>query len=86
MWGRKQRSQKSNIIFSISGVPSSGISTLLNETSGLPSNAHNARRRMESFSPKLTLSSMETEGISGSETPISSADSRRVDTEDLRRW
>lgn len=82
----EQRSQKSNIIFSMSGVVSSGISTLLKDNECFPSSAHRARRRMESLSPKLTLSSSDAEGISGRETPINSADSRRVDTEDLRRW
>lgn len=77
---------RSNIIFSMFGVESSGISTLLKETSCFPSRAHRARRRIESLSPKLTLSSREADGKSGRETPINSADSRRVDTEDLRRW
>lgn len=41
---------------------------------------------MESLSPRLMLSSDFDVGRSGTETPIISADSRRVDTEDLRRW
>lgn len=78
--------QKSNIIFSITGVESSGISTLEYDTSGLPSSAHRARRRIESFSPRLMLSSEVDGGRSGTDTPIISADSWRVETEDRRRW
>ena len=77
--------QKSNIIFSTSGVGSSGISTLLYETSGLPSRAQSARRRIESFSPRLMLSSEVDGGNSGRVMPISSADSWRVDTDERRR-
>lgn len=64
----------------------SGISTLAKETSGFPSRAQSARRRIESLSPKLTLESEFEGGSSGSETPMSSADSVRVETEERRRW
>lgn len=70
----------------MSGVEISGISTLLNETSGLPSRAQRARRLMESFSPRLMLSSEVEWGRSGRATPIISADSWRVETDERRRW
>jgi len=41
---------------------------------------------MESFSPRLMLSSEVAGGKSGSDTPMSSADSRRVETEERRLW
>lgn len=41
---------------------------------------------MESLSPKLMLSSELAVGSSGRETPISSADSRRVETDERRWW
>lgn len=41
---------------------------------------------MESLSPKLTLSSDEDGGRATTSTPIISADSTRVETEDRRRW
>jgi len=52
----------------------------------LPSRARRARRRIESLSPKLTLSSDEDGGRVTTSTPIISADSTRVETEDRRRW
>ena len=77
---------KSNKSFSRSGVPISGISTLEKEVSGFPSRAKSARRRIESLSPRLTLLSEFDDGRSGRETPMSSADSVRVETEEWRRW
>lgn len=65
---------------------SSGIWTLEYETSCFPSKAQRARRRIESFSPRLMLSSEVDGGRSGRDTPINSADSRRVETEERRRW
>ena len=74
------------MVFSISDVEKSGISTLLKAISALPSRAKRARRRMESFSPRLTLSSEVVGGRSGTDIPISSADSCRVETEERRLW
>ena len=79
--------RSSEILRSISGVPSSGISTGENPSGlGLPSSAQRARRRMESLSPRFMLSSLlEVERV-GKATPMTSADSRRVETEERRRW
>ena len=74
------------MVFSISDAEKSGISTLLKAISALPSRAKRARRRIESFSPKLTLSSEVAGGRSGTDIPISSADSCRVETEERRLW
>jgi hypothetical protein len=48
-----------------------------------PSSARSARRRIESRSP---ASSGEVCRSSAAATPITSADSRRVESEDWRRW
>jgi hypothetical protein len=79
--------RNSEILRSISGVPSSGISTGEKPSGvGLPSSAQRARRRTESLSPRLMLSSLlETDRV-GRGTPITSADSRRVETDEQRRW
>ena len=77
--------RKSKMSLSMSELDNSGISTLGQGASGLPSRAQRARRRMESFSPKLTLSSEGQCGKSGIVTPMISADSWRVDTEERRR-
>jgi hypothetical protein len=78
-------SRKENAGLAVSGVPSSGSSMLENEPrSEQPSRARSARRRMESLSPRLMLSSVVRS--SGTATPMRSADSCRVDTEDCRRW
>jgi hypothetical protein len=79
--------RNSEILRSISGVLSSGISTG-EKPSGLdlPSRAQRARRRMESLSPRLTLSSLLEADSAGRETPMTSADSRRVETDERRRW
>jgi len=79
--------RNSEILLSISGVLNSGISTGEKPSAlGLPSKAQRARRRMESLSPRLMLSSLlEAERV-GRETPMTSADSRRVETDERRRW
>ena len=79
--------RSSEILRSISGVLSSGISTGEKSSGlGLPSSAQRARRRMESLSPRLMLSSLWEVERAGKATPMTSADSRRVDTEERRRW
>src|SRR6266508_2348314 len=75
-----------HIALSISDVEKSGISTLLKVMSALPSRAKRARRRIESFSHRLMLSSEVEGGRSGTDIPISSADSCRVETEERRLW
>jgi hypothetical protein len=67
--------QKSKGLSMISGVVSSGISTLVKAKSNFPSRAMRALLRMESFSPKGMFPSEEETGRSGKETPIISADS-----------
>jgi hypothetical protein len=55
------------------------------ETS-LPLSAQRARRRIESLSPRLRLSSLlEVERV-GRVTPMTSTHSRRVNAEERRRW
>lgn len=79
--------RNSEILLSISGVLNSGISTGEKPSAlGLPSKAQRARRRMESLSPRLKLSSLLEAERAGRETPMTSADSRRVETDERRRW
>lgn len=79
--------RNSEILLSISGLLNSGISTGAKISAvDLPSNAQRARRRMESLSPRLMLSSLLEADRAGRATPMTSADSRRVETEERRRW
>lgn len=66
----------------------SGISTVLvfSPNPLIPSSAWSALLRIESLSPKLMLSSEDDGGNSGSVTPMISADSTRVETDERRRW
>lgn len=87
--GQKEEKKKpvrnSEILRSISGVLSSGISTGKKASMvGLPSRAQRARRRIESLSPMLMLSSLLEADRAGRETPMTSADSRRVETDERR--
>ena len=79
--------RNSEILLSISGELNSGISTGEKPSAlGFPSKAQRARRRMESLSPRLKLSSLLEAERAGRETPMTSADSRRVETDERRRW
>jgi hypothetical protein len=79
--------RNSEILRSISGVLSSGISTGEKPSGlGLPSRAQRARRRIESLSGRAMLSSLLEAERAGKATPMTSADSRRVDTDERRRW
>jgi hypothetical protein len=85
--GKEKSIRNSEILLSISGVLNSGISTGEKPSAlGFPSKAQRARRRMESLSPRLKLSSLLEAERAGRDTPITSADSRRVDTDERRRW
>ncbi len=84
---RNMSIRSSEILRSISGVFSSGISTGEKLSGiGLPSRAQRARRRMESLSPRLMLSSLLEVDRAGRETPMTSAESRRVERDEQRRW
>jgi hypothetical protein len=83
---RKMCVRSSDILRSISGVFSSGISTGEKPSGlGFPSRAQRARRRMESLSPRLMLSSLLEVDRAGRETPMTSAESRRVERDEQRR-
>lgn len=82
--GRWYARNSNGLVVSDEGI--SGISTLEKARSGFPSRAQRALRRMESLSPRLILSSECAGGSSGRETPINSADSRRVETDERRWW
>jgi hypothetical protein len=76
----------SEILRSISGVLSSGISTGEKLSGlGLPPRAQRALQQID-LSPRLMLSSLLEVERAGRVTPMTSADSRRVDTEERRRW
>jgi siroheme synthase (precorrin-2 oxidase/ferrochelatase) len=79
--------RSSEILRWISGVFSSGISTGEKPSGlGLPSRAQRARRRTESLSPRLMLSSLLEVDRTGRETPMTSAESLRVERDEQRRW
>src|SRR5260221_4809232 len=85
--GKEMSIRNSEILLSISGVLNSGISTGKKSSAlGFPSKAQRARRRMESLSPRLKLSSLLEAERAGRETPMTSADSRRGETSERRRW
>ena len=77
-WGTEYMEKSirsSEILRSISGVLSSGISTGENPSGlGLPSRAQTARRRIESLSPRFMLSSLLDVERVGKATPMTSAD------------
>ena len=79
--------RSSEILRSISGVFNSGISTGEKPSGlGLPSRAQSALRRTESLSPRLILSSLLDVDRAGRDTPITSAESLRVERDEQRRW
>jgi hypothetical protein len=83
--GENEHSRNEKAGLATSGLPSWGISMLEKAPSSeRPSSARRARRRMESLSPRLMFSSWARSSVAA--TPMTSADSRRVESEDCRRW